>query len=154
MYWFILEQNEDLGNNCIEDGKKESERNKTKQSTDLDDSERVHREVEEGESEGEGDSPNEEDVGEEIDKEKTSKPKVTSDSDDETPEVIKEESTSNTNSSAKQRSAPKKLMNQFNFFERCALTEEIILRVIPIIIIIILMGVKGNRDKGAKLKLP
>lgn len=107
----------------------------------------MHGEVE-GESEGEGDSPNEEDDGEEIDGEKTSKPKATSDSDEETPVVTKEESASNTNSSAKQRSTPKKLMNQFNFFERCALTEEIILRVISFVII--LMGVNGGRVKKAK----
>jgi len=91
--------------------------------------------VEEGESEGEGDFPNEEgdqgEGGEEMDEEKTSKPKATSDSDEEAPVVVQEESTTNNiNSSAKKRNAPKKLMNQFNFFERCALTEEIILRVI------------------------
>lgn len=93
---------------------------------------RLQEEGEEGESEGEGDFPNEEgDGGEEMDEEKIVKPKVTSDSDDEAPAVLKEEiTTTNPNSSAKQRSAPKKLMNQFNFFERCALTEEIILRVV------------------------
>lgn len=87
----------------------------------------MQEEVDEGDSEGEGDFPNEEADG---DEEKTSKPKATSDSDDETPAVAKEEPTSNIISSATQRNAPKKLMNQFNFFERCALTEEIILRVI------------------------
>lgn len=92
---------------------------------------RLQEEAEEGDSEGEGDFPNEEgDGGEEMDEEKISKPKITSDSDDETPAVTKEDTTTNINSSAKQRSAPKKLMNQFNFFERCALTEEIILRVV------------------------
>lgn len=91
---------------------------------------RVHEEVEDGESEGEEDFPNEEgDGGEEMDEEKASKPKATSDSDDEAPGVTKEESVVNTISSAKQRTTQKKLMNQFNFFERCALTEEIILRV-------------------------
>lgn len=75
--------------------------------------------------------PNEEgDGSEEMDEEKTSKPKATSDSDEEAPAVPTEESTANLVSSAKQKSVPKKLMNQFNFFERCALTEEIILRVI------------------------
>lgn len=86
----------------------------------------MQEEVEEGESEG--DFPND-DIGEDMDEEKTLKPKAISDSDEDAPVVIKEESEVNANSSAKQRSAPKKLMNQFNFFERCALTEEIILRV-------------------------
>lgn len=87
--------------------------------------------MEEGESDGEGDFPNEEgDQGEEMDEEKTSKPKTTSDSDEEAPVVVHEEATANINSSAKNRNVAKKLMNQFNFFERCALTEEIILRVI------------------------
>lgn len=95
---------------------------------------RTQEEVEEGESEGEGDFPNEEgdqgEGGEEIDEEKTSKPKATSDSDEEAPVIVQQESTTNINSSANKRNVPKKLMNQFNFFERCALTEEIILRVI------------------------
>jgi len=65
-----------------------------------------------------------------MEEEKTSKPKATSDSDEEAQIVTKEESTVNTNALTNQRNAPKKLMNQFNFFERCALTEEIILRVI------------------------
>lgn len=92
----------------------------------------VQEEVDEGESEGEGDFPNE--GQEEMDEDKTSKPKAISDSDEETPVVAKKDSIANINSSAKQRSAPKKLMNQFNFFERCALTEEIILRVPKLII--------------------
>lgn len=95
---------------------------------------RKQEEVEEGESEGEEDFRNEEDDqgegGEEMDEEKTSKPKATSDSDEEAPVIIQEESSTNINLSANKRNAPKKLMNQFNFFERCALTEEIILRVI------------------------
>lgn len=86
---------------------------------------RMQEEVDEVDSEGEGDFANEE-----CDEEKISKPKATSDSDDETPAVVKEETTNDIVSSARQRNAPKKLMNQFNFFERCALTEEIILRVI------------------------
>lgn len=87
--------------------------------------------MDEGDSEGEGDFPNEDrDGGEDVDEEKTSKPKATSDSDEETTVITKDESITNINSSAKQKNAPKKLMNQFNFFERCALTEEIILRVI------------------------
>lgn len=149
MYWLIVEQKKDLGDNCTEDAKEESERNNEKHTTDIDDhvNTRVHGEVE-GESEGEGDSPNEEDEGEEIDEEKTSKPKVTSDSDEETAVATKEESASNTNSSAKQKSTPKKLMNQFNFFERCALTEEIILRVISFVII--LMDASDGRVKKAK----
>lgn len=86
------------------------------------------QETEEGDSEGEEEFPNEEgDGGEEMDEEKALKPKAT-DSDEEG-HVAKEETMAVTNSSAKQRSVPKKLMNQFNFFERCALTEEIILRV-------------------------
>lgn len=97
---------------------------------------RIREEVEDGESEGEGDFPNEEgdqgEGGEEMDEEKTSKPKATSDSDEEAPAIIQEESTTNINSSVNKRNVPKKLMNQFNFFERCALTEEIILRVIYI----------------------
>jgi len=94
----------------------------------------VQEEMSEGDSEGEKDFINEEgNGGEEMDEDKTSKPKVTSDSDEEAPVVEKEESIVDKNSSAKQRSAPKKLMNQFNFFERCALTEEIILRVLKLI---------------------
>lgn len=90
----------------------------------------MQEEPEEGESEDEGDFPHEEgDGGEEMDEDKSSKPKATSDSEEEAPEVIKEESATDKNVSAKQKSAPKKLMNQFNFFERCALTEEIIMRV-------------------------
>ncbi|XP_025200719.1 dynein intermediate chain 2, ciliary-like isoform X1 [Melanaphis sacchari] len=101
--------------------------------TDENVDERVQDEVDEEESEAEGDLPSEEgdqgEGGEEIDEEKTSKPKATSDSDEEAPVVVQDESTNNDiNSSAKKRNAPKKLMNQFNFFERCALTEEIILR--------------------------
>lgn len=92
---------------------------------------RLQAEIEEGESEGEEDFPNEE-GGEEMEEDKTSKLKATSDSDEEAHIATKEESTVNTNSSTNQRNAPKKLMNQFNFFERCALTEEIILRVILI----------------------
>jgi len=95
---------------------------------------RKQEEVDEGESEGEGDFRNEEDDqgegGEEMDEEKTLKPKATSDSDEEAPVIIQEESSTNVNLSANKRNIPKKLMNQFNFFERCALTEEIILRVI------------------------
>lgn len=73
-----------------------------------------------------------------MDEEKISKPKTASDSDDETPAVANEKSMSNIILSANQRNAPKKLMNQFNFFERCALTEEILLRVIRSIIFVVL----------------
>lgn len=119
---------------ALEEVKEEIDHNKEDLVSDTDENVdgRVQEEVEEGESEGEGDFPNEEgdqgEGGEEVDEEKTSKPKATSDSDEEAPVAIQEESA--TNSSAKKRNAPKKLMNQFNFFERCALTEEIILRVI------------------------
>ncbi|VVC25456.1 WD40/YVTN repeat-like-containing domain,WD40 repeat,WD40-repeat-containing domain [Cinara cedri] len=110
--------------------KEETYQDKEDHATDMDENvEQIHEEVEEGESEGEGDFPNDErDGGDEIDEEKTSKPKAASDSDEEAPETIKEEFKTNTNLSTKQKCAPKKLMNQFNFFERCALTEEIILR--------------------------
>lgn len=91
----------------------------------------MQEEEDEGESDGEGDFPNDErDGGDEIDEEKPSKPKVTSDSDEEVPVATKGESRNTTNSSTKQKNVTKKLMNQFNFFERCALTEEIILRVL------------------------
>lgn len=136
-YYFVYTQlPENHGDNgkdiTSEDVKEESDHDKEDQPNGTSENIgiRMHEEVEEGESEDEGNFPNEDgDGGEEIDEDKISKPKTTSDSDEEAPVVPKEESTDNVNLSAKQRSAPKKLMNQFNFFERCTLTEEIILRV-------------------------
>ncbi|KAL4121331.1 hypothetical protein QTP88_013865 [Uroleucon formosanum] len=118
---------------ALEEIKEENDHNKEDLVIDSDENVdgRKQEEVEEGESEGEGDFRNEDDQGEggeEMDEEKTSKPKATSDSDEEAPVIIQEESSTNINSSANKRNVPKKLMNQFNFFERCALTEEIILR--------------------------
>lgn len=124
---------EDIVKETVSDEiKEESDHDKEDHATDTDEHVNVQiQEIDEGDSEGEGDFPQEdEDGGEEINEEKTLKPKATSDSDEEVQIITKDESTTNTNSSAKQRSVPKKLMNQFNFFERCALTEEIILRVI------------------------
>lgn len=94
----------------------------------------MQEEVDEGESEGEGDFLNDErNGGDELHEEKTLKAKTISDSDEETPVTTKEASKANTNLSIKQKNEPKRLMNQFNFFERCALTEEIILRVLQFI---------------------
>lgn len=132
---YITESTEEFRNSgkeiSIEEVKEESDHNTEGHVTGTDGNIeiQVQGEVDEGESEGEGDFPNEE-GGEEIDEDKTSKPKATSDSDEEERAVVeKEEIIADPNSSAKQRSAPKKLMNQFNFSERCTLTEEIILRV-------------------------
>ncbi|XP_050420247.1 dynein axonemal intermediate chain 1-like [Adelges cooleyi] len=90
----------------------------------------VQGEMEEGEGEIEDFQIEEDEVEDEMDEDATSKPKATSDSDEDAPPAIVKQESAITSKSLPitQRCVMKKLMNQFNFFERCAQTEEIVTR--------------------------